>query len=159
MSSPEHKQKIWNLISEINVGMLTTWDDGVLRSRPMQLVQEAYDGTLWFFTDAQSAKVDEVQQDRDVGISFADPSTGVYVSLSGTGRINNDPELIKKFWSDQVAVWFPEGDGDKNCALLEVKIHHGEHWKKTAGPVRSFVEHKKAQWFGGTPNISTNEQF
>ena len=29
MSSPEHKQKIWNLIKDIKVGMLVTKDDNV----------------------------------------------------------------------------------------------------------------------------------
>ncbi|MCA1806466.1 MAG: pyridoxamine 5'-phosphate oxidase family protein, partial [Actinobacteria bacterium] len=48
MSSPEHKQKIWKMIKEIKVGMLVTLDDDVPRARPMHLVQDAYDGTLWF---------------------------------------------------------------------------------------------------------------
>lgn len=53
MSSPEHKQLIWSLIEEIKVGMLVTHDTekNNIRSRPMSLVQEEYDGTLFFYTD------------------------------------------------------------------------------------------------------------
>ncbi|XKH01572.1 pyridoxamine 5'-phosphate oxidase family protein [Marinobacter nauticus] len=46
MSSPEHKQKIWKLIRDIKACMLTTRHGDELRSRPMVLVQDEYDGTL-----------------------------------------------------------------------------------------------------------------
>ncbi|MFC3285965.1 hypothetical protein [Litchfieldella rifensis] len=34
----------------VMVGMLVTLDDEMPRARPMHLVQDEYDGTLWFFT-------------------------------------------------------------------------------------------------------------
>ncbi len=54
----EKMAKIDELITNINIAMLTTVDDtdGALRSRPMayQHPKEAFDGTLYFFTDAAS---------------------------------------------------------------------------------------------------------
>ena len=43
MSSPEHKQKIWNLIKDVRNGMLTTRHGDELRSRPMALVQDEWE--------------------------------------------------------------------------------------------------------------------
>ena len=57
MSSREHKMKIWNLIKDMKIGMLATRHDNDLRARPMYLVQDDYDGTLWFFTDLDAEKV------------------------------------------------------------------------------------------------------
>lgn len=66
--------------------MLTTRHGEELRSRPMVLVQDEYDGILWFYTDLESEKVFELESDNDVCISFADPDNHVYVSLTGVGR-------------------------------------------------------------------------
>ena len=41
--SQEHVQKIWDLIKDIKFAMLTSEDDGVLRSRPMVASQKDFD--------------------------------------------------------------------------------------------------------------------
>ena len=40
MKYDEENQTIWNLISELQVGMLTTFDGQRMHSRPMYLVQD-----------------------------------------------------------------------------------------------------------------------
>jgi general stress protein 26 len=128
MSSPEHKQKIWDLIKEMKIGMLTTRHGNDLRARPMYLVQDDYDGTLWFFTDLDAEKVLELEEDNDVCISFADPNRHIYVSMTGLGRTSTDTALMESLWNPFVAEWFPGGKNSPNLGLLEVKIHKGEHW-------------------------------
>lgn len=159
MGSKAHKEKIWNLIKEIGTGMLVTEDDGVLTSRPMQLVQKEYDGTIWFFTKAESPKVDEIEQDRHVCISFSSPQDNTHVSLSGKARINKDQALINKFWSPFVAAWFPEGKDDPSCVLLEIKIEHGEHWDSETTKVGYLYQVAKANITKTTPNVGENEKF
>ena len=69
------------LIKDIKFAMLTTVeDDGSLRSRPMATQQAEFDGDLWFFTGASSAKVGEVQRDRQVNVSYVD-TDGASASL------------------------------------------------------------------------------
>ena len=105
MSSPEHKQLIWNLIKEIKFCMLVTNDEDkdALRSRPMSLVQKAYDGTLFFFTNKKDAKAYEVKNNRSVCITFSDPDEQTYVSLSGRAQLTTDKTLIDKYWTKWVA--------------------------------------------------------
>ena len=118
MSSPEHKQKIWNLIKDIQVGMLVTLDDDVPRARPMHLVQDEYDGTIWFYTRRSSEKVLEAKGDSEICLTFSDQEEGVYVSMSGTARITDDQAIIDKYWNPGVAAWLPEKeDPDKGSGL------------------------------------------
>ena len=67
-------QKPAELIKNIEYAMLTAaLPDGTLRSRPMVTQNAPFDGTLWFFTDADSAKVYEVRRDGHVNVAYADP--------------------------------------------------------------------------------------
>ncbi len=163
MSSPEHKALIWDLIEKVKVGMLITKDDdakGSLRARPMSLVQEAYDGTLYFFTSKTAGKVYEVEEEKsEVCITFSDPQKQVYVSLSGRAHLTKDQSLIDKYWSKGVAAWFPEGKNDPEVALLEVKIYKGEHWNTDESKLVQLFEMAKSNVMDETPDIGENEKF
>lgn len=159
MGTPEHKNKIWKMISDIGTGMLVTEEDSVLTSRPMQIVQDDYEGTLWFFTKADSPKVDEVESDHNVCVSFSCPKKGTYVSLTGRARLSRDKKLINEFWSPFVAAWFPEGKDSKSVALLEIKVEHGEHWDNETTSLGYLYEVAKANITNSTPNVGENEKF
>ncbi|MBS3805089.1 MAG: pyridoxamine 5'-phosphate oxidase family protein [Oleiphilaceae bacterium] len=159
MSSPEHKQKIWNLIKGMKTGMLTTLHGNELRARPMYLVQDKYDGTLWFFTDLDSEKVLEVENDNDVCVTFADPKDDCYVSLTGVGRISEDKTLIDKFWNPFVADWFPEGKESANVGLLEIDVTKGEHWNSDTSKMVMFYKQAVATAKGEMPNLGEHEKF
>jgi general stress protein 26 len=159
MSSPEHKQKIWNLIKDIKTGMLTTRHGEELRSRPMVLVQDEYDGTLWFYTDLDSEKVFEVEGDSEVCISFADPDNHVYVSLTGIGMATHDKALVEKYWNSFVAAWFPEGKDSPNVGMLEIKILKGEHWNSDSSAMVKSVKTAAAKVKGIQPDLGEHEKF
>jgi general stress protein 26 len=40
-------KKLWSMIKDIGVAMLTSEDGGRLRSRPMAASQKDFDGALW----------------------------------------------------------------------------------------------------------------
>lgn len=163
MSTPEHKQLIWNLIKDINVGMLVTKErasDDSMRARPMHLVQDEYDNTLYFYTPKDAAKVFEIQQDRDVCITFSDPQNDVYVSLTGTARLTEDKALIDKYWNDWVAAWFEDGKDDPRLAMLAVKINKGEHWDTKESKVVQMLEIAEASDSkGSTPDYGEHDKF
>lgn len=159
MSSKEHKEKIWNLIKDLKVGMLTTQDGEDLRARPMSLVQDAYDGTIWFFTKRSAEKSYEIKDEHHVSLSFSDHNDGVYVSLSGRARLTQDANLIDQFWNPFVAAWFEGGKDDPDVALLEIKIYKGEHWESEDSKVFQLFEIAKANLTEGPPDIGDNEKF
>ncbi|BES70198.1 pyridoxamine 5'-phosphate oxidase family protein [Marinobacter nanhaiticus D15-8W] len=159
MSSPEHKEKVWDLIRHIKTGMLTTLHGEELRARPMHLVQDEYDGTLWFFTDLESEKVFEVENDSDVCVAFADTHDDTYVSMTGVGRIVKDKALIDKFWNPFIGAWFPDGKGSPNVGLIEIKIQKGEYWNSDTSKMVSFFKMAKANAKDETPNMGEHEKF
>ena len=121
--------KLVDKIKDIRIAMMTTAEpDGTLHSRPMFTHAPEADGTLWFFTEKDSAKVEEVQQDRRINLAYAKTDDNLYVAISGTAKVINDRAKIKELWRESLRGWFPQGSDDPNISLLRVDIERGEFW-------------------------------
>lgn len=125
----ESVEKLGALIRGIPVAMLTTVEpDGSLHSRPMATQDFDFDGQLWFFTGADTAKVHEIDRDHHVNLTYAAPSDNLYIAVSGMARLVRDPVKAKELWSPIHRAWFPEGLDDPNLALLRVDVEKAEYW-------------------------------
>ena len=122
-------EQVAELIRGIRVAMLTTVDgDGQLHGRPMATQDFDFDGTLWFFTAANSEKVAELGRDSRVSVAYADEPRSRYVSLSGAAHVVRDPRKMRELWKPILEAWFPGGLDDPELALLEVTVTGGEYW-------------------------------
>jgi general stress protein 26 len=122
-------EKLADLIEESRIAMLTTVDtDGALRSRPIATLQLDAHGVLWFFTSASSPKIDEIEQHRQVNLSYVNPDAHDYVSISGTARTVRDRVKMRELWTPWVKPWFPRGLDDPDLVLLQVTIERAEYW-------------------------------
>lgn len=125
----ESIQHLAKLIKGINIAMLTTVaDDGTLRSRPMGTQEREFDGTLWFFTSADTPKVDEVHKEHEVNVAYADAAHHRYVSVSGKAALVRDRKQIQELWKPILKAWFPKGLEDPQLALLRVDVAKAEYW-------------------------------
>jgi len=141
----ESIKKVGELIKDIKIAMLATVEsDGCIHSRPMMTQKSEFEGTLWFFTGADSAKVNEVQRDQHVNLSYADPKNEVYVSVSGTSRISRDKAKMEELWSPLHRAWFPQGLEDPNIALLKVEVDRAEYWDSPSSKVVQLIGLAKA---------------
>jgi general stress protein 26 len=136
--------KLREMIKDIDFCMLTTIDQqGDLRSRPMSSNGDIDpNGDLWFFTNASSHKVSEVEGSPKVNVSFADPDNQRYVSVTGVARLVRDRQKIDELWRPEFKMWFPQGKDDPEVALLRVSLEKGEYWdspSSTIGYALSFV--------------------
>ena len=155
----EHIKKLGELIKGINIAMLTTLDeDGSLRSRPMATQQVEFDGDLYFFTHAGSGKVEEVEQDHDVGVSFADPKEQVYVSVSGKARLVRDKAKMRELWNPALKAWFPKELEDPDIALLKVHAEKAEYWDSPSSAVVHLFGVIKATVTGRPASGGENEK-
>lgn len=145
--------KLWPMIRNIRVAMLTTWDGDHLRSRPMHAHIDETTGELCFFTRLDSGKTREARRYDEVNVAFADNSGKTWVSVSGRARIDLDDGSVRKFWSPMVAAWFPEGLDDPELALLRVEPEVAEYWDVQASAMRYFWEVSKANLTGEPPAI------
>ncbi|MDC0711309.1 pyridoxamine 5'-phosphate oxidase family protein [Stigmatella sp. ncwal1] len=117
------------LIHGIKVAMMTTVEeDGSLRSRPMWTQERDFDGELWFFTREHSAKVDEVEHDHHVSLSYAEPSKDRFVSVSGRCRLVTDKAKARELWNPALKAWFPDGLDDPELSLLCITVEKAEYW-------------------------------
>jgi general stress protein 26 len=121
--------KLLDKIKDVRIAMLTTFDEQHrLHSRPMYTQTPEADGVLLFLTDADSAKVHEVQKDSQVNLSYANPDSNVYVSVTGRASAYRDQAKINELWSEPLRGWFPKGKDDPNIMILKVEIDKGEYW-------------------------------
>lgn len=155
----EQIRKLAELIKDTEFAMLTTVDaDGSLRSRPMALQPREFDGELWFFTKASTPKVDEVEREEEVNVSFARPDKQHYVSVSGKARVVRDRAKIKELWSPELKAWFPEGSDDPDLALLRVRAERAEYWDGRSSVVSHLIGLAKAVATGTSYEPGENEK-
>lgn len=154
----EQIDKLWSMIKSTKFAMLTTEDGDHLRARPMAASQSEFDGTLWFFTHASSHKVDEVQADQKVCVTYADPSAQNYVSMSGQATLVTDRAAIDAHWSELLTTWFPKGKDDSDTALLKVVVDQAEYWDAPNSTMVHAYGYVKAKLTGHMPKAGENEK-
>jgi general stress protein 26 len=138
-------KRLGELIKDIQVAMLTTVNqEGELRSRPMATQEQTFDGTLWFFTGAHGGKVDELERDQRVNLSYSDVERQRYISVSGHAQLVRDKSKMKELWSPVYRAWFPEGLDDPELALLRVQVDKAEYWESPSSPVVHLIGFSKA---------------
>lgn len=104
----------------------TRSDDGSLHSRPLAILEDEFDGTLWFFTQDPSMKTAEIAHDPQVNVAVGDGKG--YLSLSGTASVDRDPARIDHYWNPYAEAWFEGGRNDPSVALLRVDVAVAEVW-------------------------------
>jgi general stress protein 26 len=145
MGTQEHVQKLRELIKDVRVAMMTTAEpDGTLHSRPMATQETEFEGELWFFTSIQSAKVNEVRQNRHVNLSYADPDGNRYVSISGMAEIVRDRNKAQELWNPLHKAWFPKGLDDPELALMKVRVEKAEYWDSPSSSMVQLIGFARA---------------
>ncbi len=148
----EAMRKLNQLIEGIEFAMLTTAEpDGALRSRPMATQQAEFAGELWFFTHDYTPKVDQIERDHHVNVSYSSPEKQTYVSVSGTARLVRDRQKIEELWNPILKAWFPKGLDDPALGLLKVTAEKAEYWDSRS----SFVAHA----IGFVKAVATGEPY
>ncbi|HZE72121.1 MAG TPA: pyridoxamine 5'-phosphate oxidase family protein [Pyrinomonadaceae bacterium] len=126
----ENVRKLREIIKGIEFAMLTTAeDDGNLRCRPMLTLDVEFDGDLYFFTKVSAPKVDEVERDRHVCVSYVAPEDQLYVSMSGLARLLRDRAKMEELWVAELKAWFPDELKDPELALLWISVTQAEYWQ------------------------------
>jgi general stress protein 26 len=145
--------KLWSLVKDVRVAMLTTWDGHRLRSRPMHGFQDMFQGELLFYTRIETGKTREVMRYDQVNLAYADPQAQVYVSISGVADVVVDPAILRKHWSSGVAAWFPDGLDDPDLALIKVGVEEAAYWDMTTSRMRYLLEVGRANLTGREPDL------
>ena len=87
MNTKDNIDRVWDIIEEVGVCMLTTQFAGGLRARPLEARPDRDAGLIYFVTDIHSAKEDEIEATPDVGLVFFDVNDNAYLSITGRACI------------------------------------------------------------------------
>src|SRR5438045_3442878 len=105
---------LYKLIDGIEVAMVTTRRaDGQLVSRPMQTQRRTSGTDLWFMTNVESEKFEELAFDAHVNVSYFRERTGEWVSVSGRAILSRDRDLIDALYRPEWKAWLDTPEDDK----------------------------------------------
>jgi general stress protein 26 len=161
VSTEKKLDDLYKLIDDMEVCLFTTRrGDGRLVTRPMQ-VQERTSGTdLWFVTDVEANKLDELATDSHVNLGFYSNRSREWVSVSGKAIISRDRDLIEAMYKPDWKAWFPEEGGDRTggpedprIALVLVEALSVIYFKKTKPQPVILFEIARAMVTGSTPKL------
>ena len=154
LSGDEACEKIGTLVKGIHICMMNTAaKDGTIDSRPMAVQDVPFDGSFWFLTRESSEKVDEIEADRHVTLTFAEPSDHKYVTLKGRASVSVDHAKVHELWNPMYKAWFPKGPEDPEIAVLHVKVTDGDYWEASGSKLVFFAKYAIAAATGGSVSV------
>jgi general stress protein 26 len=158
--------ELYNLIEGIEIAMFTTRrPDGRLVSRPMATQTQAEGSDLWFVTDIESHKLDELEFDPQVNLAYYKDRTREWVSVSGTATITQDRKAIHELYRKDWKAWFGDeggerdgGPDDPRLALILVDVESVTYLKVDKPQPLVLFEVAKGILTGTPPNVGKQRE-
>jgi general stress protein 26 len=152
---------LYDLIEGMEIAMFTTRrSDGHLVSRPMATQTQAQGTDLWFVTDIESDKLDELEHDPHVNLAYYRDRTREWVSVCGTASVSQDRRAIRELYRPDWKAWFGDqggerdgGPDDPRFALIQVDVHSVTYMLVDQPMPVVLFEVAKAMATGSAPEI------
>jgi general stress protein 26 len=158
MSKKDNISRVWDIIENVGVCMLTTQFVGGLRARPLEARPDRDAGLIFFVTDIHSAKESEIESMPDVGLVFIDAGDKAYLSITGRACVLRDAYKTKAAWRRTDEVWWPGGPDNPDVCLLQIEPFTAELWDGPASTVVTAFEFAKAELNGEEPQLGENRK-
>ena len=127
ISAQDAIDRIWELAGSIRICMFVTWDGERQRVRPLAAMPERDEHAIYFLTDVNGVKDDQIERFPIVSLAFADTSANKYVSITGKATVTNDRAKIKELWNPADKAWFDSAE-DPRIRLITVHPDDAELW-------------------------------
>ena len=157
---------LYHLIDGIEIAMFTTRrPDGRLVSRPMATQTQADGKDLWFVTDIESNKLEELAFDNQVNLAYYKDRTREWVSVSGSAIVTQDRELIHELYQKDWKAWFGDeggardgGPDDPRLALIVVDVESVTYLRVDKPRPLVLFEVAKGMVTGSRPDLGTEQR-
>src|SRR6185437_4259979 len=106
MSRQAHIDRVWDVVDNTGICMMTTQFNGGMRARPMEARPDKEAGVIWFLTDRRGLKDDEINAMPGVCLTFVYHKEKVYLSLTGKAFVAHDPDQAKARWNEKQKLWW-----------------------------------------------------
>ena len=165
-STAKKIDELHELIDDMGIALMTTRrPDGMLVTRPMATQEPIRDADLWFVTDVDTHKVDELENDPNVSLGYYDEDSREWVSVSGTATISQDRERIRDLYKPDWKMWFGDeggtrdgGPDDPRLALIFVDAETVTYMKSKHSAPRTLFELAKGMVTGEQPDLGRTER-
>jgi general stress protein 26 len=149
---------VWKLIDAIPIAMVVTHEGQGqnMRARPMAMRPAREEGAIYFLTDADTPKAQEIRRNQSVCLALSDNKSQKYVSISGHAEMIDDRERVKKYWSVYDKAFWPD-QNDPRIRVLRVTPESAEFWEG-AGKVVTAVKLVAAIASGERMNLGDSEK-
>jgi len=109
---------------------------------------------VYFLGDARRHKDEEIEQNPNVGLAFADGQR--FVSVTGHASVSQDKAKIRDLWSPMVKAWWESPD-DPNIRLITVTPDDAEFWDGP-GKIIGTIKMIAAAATSSRPNYGENRK-
>lgn len=127
---PADVQKVYELISGMDIAMVTTVDsssaEGRLTSRPLSTQVAEEDGDVLFLVRRSSPVAADVLADARVNVAYS--SMKAWVSLAGTATLVEDRALVERLWSKGADMFMEGGPDNPDNVVLRVSGDTAHYW-------------------------------
>lgn len=115
MTASKKIDELYELIEGIETAMFTTRGvSGQLVSRPMATQERIEGADLWFVTDSDTHKLDDLALDPHVNCSYFNNRSREWVSVSGIARVSRNRARIRQLYKEDWKAWFGDEGGDRD---------------------------------------------
>lgn len=80
---------------------------------------------FWFYT----SKDNRLAPGGPAMAQYAAKDHNLFACVSGTLSPETDPAIIDRYWSNEVAAWYPGGRNDPNLLMLRFDLGTAEIWR------------------------------
>ena len=114
---------LYDLIDGIEVAMFTTRRaDGQLVSRPMQTQERENGIDLWFMTNVETHKLDDLMADPHVNLAYYKDRSREWVSVSGIATVSTDRDLVRELYKPDWKAWLGDQGGERDGGPNDPRI-------------------------------------
>lgn len=134
-------KKIREIAKDANICMFVTKLTKLpLAGRPMATQEVDDEGNIWFMSDKNSNKDQEIKKDSRVQLFYSHTGNYEYLSIFGTAELINDKKKIAELWTPMAKTWFTEGKDDPAIELIKVTPVDAYYWDTKNNKMVSLIK-------------------
>lgn len=156
MAEAKARELIWKHVTDIGTCMMVTANsDGGIRARPMRGTVDQDGNAIWFFSDRDTDKDEDVERNPRCCLTYADTHDQTFVSVSGHITLIHDREQIDAHWTEGAEIYYPHGRNDENILLMKFVPEVGEYWDAPSSPIVIAIQFLQAKVSSERPELGT----
>ena len=118
LSKDDLRSRFWRDIEAARTGMLGVSENDEARFQPMTPHFEDQSGAFWFYARTASPLADAAERGSVATFTYTATGRDLFACVRGWLVTETDEATRKKFWSEDVARWFPAGPDSDEVAML-----------------------------------------